>query len=108
VRVRLLYFDGCPSWRQAADHLDILRAEFDLHIEHQLVETPEAAVRAGFHGSPSIVVDDHDLFPTHEAEVGLSCRIYQTLDGPSGSPTLDQTRAALHTRHERDVVGRNG
>ncbi len=36
-----------------------------------------------------------DLFAGSDAPVGLSCRIYQTPDGPAGSPTLDQLRAAL-------------
>lgn len=101
VKVRLLYFDDCPSWRQAADHLESLRVEFNLCVDRQLIETSEAAVRATFHGSPSIIVDDQDLFPTHDAEVGLTCRIYQTPDGPAGCPTLEQTRTALNARPKR-------
>lgn len=93
--VRLLYFDDCPSWRQAAEQLESLATEFDLAIDHELVETPEAADRLKFHGSPSMLVDGQDLFPAHGAGVGLSCRIYQTPDGPAGCPTREQTRIAL-------------
>lgn len=95
MRVQLLYFDDCPSWRVAASHLEQLRDEFDIRVERVPVETPEEAARLGFLGSPSLVAEDVDLFAPEGAEVGLSCRIYQTPDGPAGSPTLDQVRQAL-------------
>ena len=101
VRVRVQYFEDCPSWRVAADHLDALRDEFGLDIEFELIDTPEAAERVGFLGSPSIVVDDHDLFDMNDAEVGLGCRLYATPDGPAGSPTLEQVREALLRRARR-------
>lgn len=101
MRVQLLYFDDCPSWRQAAEQLEDLANEFDLEIDLELVDTPEAADRLRFHGSPSILVDGQDLFPTHDAGVGLSCRIYPTPDGPAGCPTLEQTRTAMQQRRIR-------
>ena len=55
--VTLLYFDDCPNWRQAAEHLDILAAEnADLTMSRQLVETDEEAQRVGFRGLPSILL----------------------------------------------------
>lgn len=95
-----MYFDECPSWRQAVDHLRVLASEFGFAVEYELVETPEDAVRQNFHGSPSIVVDGQDLFPTRTAQVGLSCRIYQTPDGAAGCPTLEQIRSALQARQQ--------
>jgi len=94
--VTLLYFDDCPNWRQAAEHLDVLAAEnADLTVSQQLVETDEEAQRVGFRGSPSIVIDGIDAFAPGDAPVGLSCRVYLTPDGPAGSPTLDQLRDAV-------------
>lgn len=96
MKVSLLYFDDCPSWQTAADHLHQLATEiFGLDIERVVVDTPEAAERTWFRGSPSIHVDGSDLFADPDAPVGLSCRIYQTPDGPAGSPTLEQLRRAL-------------
>ena len=95
MRVRLLYFDDCPSWRIADGHLSQLAAEFGLQIERLPVETPEAAERLRFHGSPSIIAEGKDLFAPEDAEVGLSCRVYQPPDGPAGSPTIEQVREAL-------------
>jgi hypothetical protein len=99
VHLTLLYFDDCPNWKQMAGHLDTLAAEFtDMTVTRQLVETAEEADRVGFHGSPSILVDGVDAFAPDDAPVGLSCRVYQTPDGPAGSPTLEQLREALTSR----------
>jgi hypothetical protein len=98
VQIRLLYLDDCPNWREAAAVLGRLGAEMpDLEIEHAIVDTPEEAERVGFHGSPSIHVDGRDLFAGDADPIGLSCRIYQTPDGPAGTPTLEQLRAAIET-----------
>lgn len=91
-----MYFNDCPNWTEADRLLEQLRSEVaDLSISRQLVETPEEAERLGFRGSPSILTDGQDLFGDPDTPVGLSCRIYQTPDGPAGSPTLDQLRAAI-------------
>lgn len=100
VEVQLLYFDDCPNWRVAAAHLDELRDEFDLRIERVLVESPETAEELGFLGSPSIVAAGNDMFAASGGEAGLSCRVYQTPEGPAGSPTLDQVRHALRQLRE--------
>lgn len=97
MEIRLLYFDDCPNWREAAALLDTLAAEDSrLAIEHRIVNTPGKAEREAFRGSPSIVVDGQDLFATDADPIGLSCRIYQTPDGPAGSPTLEQLRTAIN------------
>ncbi len=99
----MLYFDDCPNWEQAADHLDTLAAEFpDLSVMRRLVDTEQDAQSVGFHGSPSILIDGVDVFAPDDALVGLSCRMYQTADGPAGSPTIQQLRDAL-TKRRRSV-----
>ena len=83
---------------QLADRLGQLADEIaGLDVERFLVDTPEAAGRTRFRGSPSIHVNGTDLFADPEAPVGLSCRIYQTPDGAAGSPTIDQLRRALES-----------
>lgn len=94
--VTLLYFDDCPNWKVADGHLQLLASEFPgIEITRLEVTTPEDAERLRFRGSPSIVIDGVDVFSDAEAPVGLSCRVYQTPDGPSGSPTLAQLREAI-------------
>jgi hypothetical protein len=98
VDVTLLYFEDCPSWRAASVHLETLAEEnTNLVIHHQIVDTDQAAQQHRFCGSPSIHANGRDLFANPDAPVGLSCRIYQTPDGPAGSPTLEQLRHALIT-----------
>ena len=96
MNVTLLYFDDCPNWREADQHLRALAAEHpEMVVERRLVDTVEEAEATRFHGSPSILVDGADPFADADAPVGLSCRLYQTPDGPAGSPTLDQLREVI-------------
>lgn len=96
MEITLLYFDDCPNWTDADRHLQQLETEHPgLIVHRRLVDTPEEAERVGFRGSPSVLVDGVDPFAEPDAPVGLACRVYQTPDGPAGSPTLDQLRAAI-------------
>lgn len=93
--VTLLYFDGCPNWRTADERLRGLQEELGFSLDHRRVETAEEAEKVGFRGSPTILVDGRDPFARGDEPVGLSCRIYQTPDGPGGAPATDDLRAAL-------------
>lgn len=95
MNVTLLYFDGCPNWETADEHLRSLEPEVGFALERRRVETSEEAERVGFRGSPTIMVDGHDPFASGDEPLGLACRIYETPDGPAGSPTLEQLRAAV-------------
>lgn len=96
MNIDLLYFDDCPNWKIADERLASIAAERpDLTVTHHLVESAEEAERWGFHGSPSILLDDVDLFADADAGVGLCCRVYETPDGPAGAPTLEQLRMTI-------------
>jgi hypothetical protein len=94
--ITLLYFEDCPNWKVANEHLTAIAAErHDITVNRRLVATPVEAERTRFHGSPSILVDGVDVFAEPDSEVGLSCRRYPTPDGYEGAPTLEQLRAVL-------------
>ncbi len=94
--IALLYFDGCPYWKVADERLVAIAAERpDITVTHHLVESVEEAERLGFHGSPSILVDGIDVFAAADVGIGLSCRVYQTPDGPAGAPTVEQLQAVI-------------
>ncbi len=96
VKVTLLYSDDCPNWTVADQHLRELAAENpELLIERRVVNAVEDATANQFKGSPSFLVDGVDPFACSDTPVGLSCRIYQTPNGPAGSPTLDQLRSIV-------------
>ncbi len=93
--VTLLYFDGCPNWEVADRRLKELQVELGFSLQHTKVETAEEAERTGFRGSPTMLVDGADPFANGDEPTGLACRVYPTPDGPQGSPTLEQLRAAI-------------
>jgi hypothetical protein len=95
MQVTLLYFDGCPNWRIAHDRLRALQEELGFCLGSAEVRTPEEAASLGFRGSPTVLVDGADPFAEGDEPTGLACRVYATADGPQGSPTLEQLRAAV-------------
>lgn len=100
MRVELLYFDDCPNWKTADERLRELATARGFELRRRLVTTPEEAEAARFRGSPTILVDGEDAFTTGDELFGLSCRRYQTPEGPAGSPTLEQLEAVLDHREE--------
>jgi hypothetical protein len=101
VKVEILYFDGCPTYRAAQKALAEVLCEAGLGAEVELVavNTDEEARRLRFPGSPTIRVDGRDLFPAPEREDWrLGCRVYATPEGLRGSPTAGMIRGALATK----------
>lgn len=75
-----------------------LADELGFDLAYRKVESPEAAEELSFRGSPTVLIDGSDPFARGGEPVGLACRIYQTPDGPAGSPTIEQLREALAAR----------
>jgi hypothetical protein len=100
VKVQLLYFDNCPHWTVMEERLrEALKVTDNVEtIERCLVETQEAAEAYRFAGSPSILLDGRDPFPSSSGEFGLTCRVYSTPEGPAGAPTVEQLAAAIGRR----------
>lgn len=98
MNVTLLYFDGCPNWQQAEarvlEALHIVGLPKSTLVLEQ-VTTEEEAEQRRFRGSPTVLIDGRDPFADEDAPTGLSCRLYTTPEGPSGTPTVDQLVAAL-------------
>ena len=92
----LQYFNGCPNWRVVGERLRELLGT-NAVIEYRLVESQEDAQQLGFRGSPTILVDGVDPFAKADEPVGLACRIYLTVEGREGAPSMDQLRKAVGT-----------
>ena len=95
MRITIQYFEGCPHWNLADTRVknalrDSDRKDFE--VDYQLIDSPEAAERARFRGSPTILVDGRDPFATGDEAFGLSCRIYDTSEGSQGAPTEAELR----------------
>lgn len=102
MRVIIQYFDGCPNWQITDAHLRQLSRVHQIEVDYELIDSIEKAEEAGFRGSPTVLIEGVDPFSKKEAPVGLACRIYQTDDGPVGSPTLRQLQDALLSAGEGD------
>lgn len=93
MTVVVQHFNGCPHWLTALDRveqaIEAIRSPRP-QVEVQLIASDEEAAAAGFRGSPTILIDGVDPFADDAAPVGLSCRVYRTLDGLAGSPTVEQ------------------
>ncbi|MBP1703518.1 MAG: hypothetical protein H6Q38_2625 [Chloroflexi bacterium] len=102
--IQLLYFDGCPSWQSALTNLKLACAEENLDVSIQLVrlQDVEEAMSRRFLGSPSIHVNNIDLWPEEQDEYFWGCRIYPTPVGLSGWPTVEMIRERI-----RDLVSSN-
>jgi hypothetical protein len=94
MNVELVYFDGCPNWTTVDRRLGRLAKELGFELQRRAVTGPEDAEVAGMHGSPTVLVDGGDPFANAEPP-SMSCRVYQTPDGPAGSPTMAQLRRGL-------------
>jgi len=96
MEITLQYFDGCPNWMLADERLQLLVKERpDIVLGYQTIDTVEAAERAGFPGSPTILIDGVDAFGDGSAPAALACRMYMTEHGPAGAPSLAQLKNAL-------------
>jgi hypothetical protein len=98
-RLELLWWEGCPSAGRARDELRAAADELglqDAEVEMVEIRTEGEAARAGFVGSPTILIDGRDLLPAAGEPIGLTCRVYRRRDGRiSPTPDPDDLRAAL-------------
>lgn len=100
-RVLVQYFEGCPHWQTAAEHLARLNDEgLELSIDFELIDNNERAMERDFRGSPTVLIDGVDPFADENPPVGLACRVYRTEQGLAGSPTLSQLRRAIAAEPE--------
>lgn len=97
MKVELLHIVDCPNTDIAAANA---RAALDalglgtVAVEVVTVRTEAEAASTQFGGSPTILVDGVDLFPTAPVR-SLACRVYATESGFAGAPTKEQIEAAL-------------
>ena len=99
MKIDLLYFDDCPSWKAALVNLETALEAEELEVEIRLVEVKdnEQANHLKFLGSPSFCVNGQDWWPEARETYNLSCRVYTTSEGMQGVPTVDMLREKLHT-----------
>lgn len=98
LTIDLLYFDGCPSYRQAwNDILDVLVEEkTDASVRLMAVEDMDRAQEHHFAGSPTIKVNGRDL-EGYEGDGVLACRVYKENEG-KGWPSKRLIREGIRSQ----------
>ncbi|EQM74740.1 hypothetical protein [Microbacterium maritypicum] len=97
MKVELLHIVDCPNTAIAEANA---RAALDalglgaVPVELVTIRTEAEVADAPFGGSPTILLDGVDLFPTAPVR-SLACRVYATESGFAGAPTQEQIEAAL-------------
>jgi hypothetical protein len=85
MKIELLYFSGCPTFKNAETVLSEVMAELDIDtpVEKIDVQSQEEAVERKFLGSPTIKVDglDVDKSAREATDYALKCRVYQKAKG---------------------------
>ena len=97
MNLTVLHVQGCPSLDPLVDLLkELIGVRTDITLTTVLVESEKQATRLGFHGSPTILVDGIDPFPSPPGTTGLSCRVYADRSGRlAGLPSRASLAAAL-------------
>lgn len=95
-KIELLFFEGCPSYKDALKNLKDAIAEENIETEIEMinVDSPEKAGQYGFQGSPSIRIDGSDLENSNDG-YNYSCRIYTIKGEQTGIPTKEFIREKI-------------
>jgi hypothetical protein len=98
MKVEVLYFDECPTYKAAEKTLRKVLADegMDAVVNLVAVNTDEEARQLRFPGSLTIRVNGEDLFPVSEREDWrLGCMVYATPASLKGSPTTEMLQNVL-------------
>lgn len=100
--VEMLHTEACPHATAYLPRLRQLVVDTGLttSVQTRLVADPEQAQRERFLGSPTIRVDGRDVDPdaNRRRDYGLSCRIYVSPAGVSGTPPDEWVLAMLRVQ----------
>jgi hypothetical protein len=96
VTLEVLHVPVCPN---VAPLLERLREATDLPVTTRQITSAADAVAAGMRGSPTLLINGRDPFPTSSlqgCDCGVSCRIYRDEHGQAvPAPSVTQLRDAL-------------
>jgi len=101
LKIRFLYFKGCPNARPALKLLKEVLKEKNIKDKIEVIEikSEEDAKKYKFLGSPSIQINGLDIEKQkHNSPPVFGCRVYKTKDGYSGVPSKEMILKALERK----------
>jgi hypothetical protein len=98
MNIEILYFDSCPSYKQAITNVKVVLKEKNIRADVRLinVESPEKGEKVGFQGSPPIRINGKDLEGRDEG-FSFSCRLYIVNGKPATAPSKEQILTKLES-----------
>lgn len=92
MKIQLLHFEGCPNVdaARAALHQALAAEKLDATVEEIDVEAADAPEWAHGWGSPTILIDGHDVMGQTRSSGASCCRLYA-----DGAPSIDAIRARI-------------
>jgi len=103
LEVQFLYSEDCPSHEEALSRLRTVLKEEGVRTEISItkVETEMQATELHFAGSPTIIINGHDIDPQPNPQYALTCRAYRLEDGRiSPLPSIMMIRKAVRSAQE--------
>lgn len=96
MKIELLYFASCPSYKQALANIKAALKEKNLHAEILLipVESETKAQEVGFQGSPSVRINGKDIEGRDDG-FSFTCRIYSINGKPAVAPSKEAILAKI-------------
>ena len=97
LELSLLTVPGCPNGPVMLERLTEVLADYpDARVTRQVVQDEADALRPGWHGSPTLLVNGIDPFPAPGTPASMSCRMYRDEYGQNqGAPSVAALRLAL-------------
>jgi hypothetical protein len=97
LTLSVLTVPDCPNGPVLLERLGLLLADYpDARLTCRVVRDEAEAVRAGMHGSPTLLVNGIDPFAAPGSPASLSCRVYRDGSGRSqGAPSVAALRQAV-------------
>ena len=98
MRIEILHIDECPNWVEAGTRVEAALLELGRdqdEVTYRLLTSSADAATVAFAGSPTILLDGVDAFPTDGRTLDLACRVYRTASGFAGVPTVAELVEAM-------------
>lgn len=105
MKIRFLYFLGCPNVEPAKNLLEKILNEENVKAEIQMLEITDLKMAETEHflGSPTIQINGKDIEEEKESHPALlGCRVYNTKEGLSGIPPLDLIQKAIRASKNQE------
>lgn len=88
MEIVVLHVADCPNVAVVLERIAVACGDSSVQVSTRLVETESEASTLGMRGSPTVLIDGHDV--GGGGEVGIACQLHL--------PTVDNLRSAIDAR----------